>query len=209
MARQSSRTATSNLTTYFMKIADCKLGETVKIKQQKKEGDKYVDLEDINQVEGKFHKAVIRKYQPRANEDAYELKLTLIDSLEGEAYVIGIPFNTVGRSIINRLLGLPKPIGTIKISVWNDRNSNYSKAAVSHNGEKTNWKFSLNEQKKFITETPVKEKGKTVIKKDYYELDMMLIKEVNEHLATSVTPDEMAGKPEDAKVESGSDDLPF
>jgi hypothetical protein len=209
MARGGSK-SDSGLKMFFMKVENVKHGEKIQISQTEVRGEKdYVKLDEtVNQVSGKFHSAKIREWEYKGDVN-YEVRVMLRDSLEGEMYTFICNLsNPIGRSIVNTLLALEKPIGDLLFRVYNDKVTGHSKLYVEHNGAKAGWKYAPADLKQYVSESAVKEKGKTVIRKDYYEHDQFLMKEFLAHVGTSV-PDGMRGDLPGGSTDGPTDDLPF
>jgi hypothetical protein len=207
MARGNSN-STDGLKLFFMNIRGLKAGETVRIEQQESKDGKYVKLEEtVNEVSGKFVEARIRKYEIKG-EEAHELKITLKDVLNGEMYVIGCGINSIGRSIMNSLLGLEKP-EELSIGVYMNKNG-YPAVSVKNNSERADWKYDLAFQNTLIVENTVREKGKTVVRKDYYELDKFLMEEITKKFKVAEKPEKKQQYDEPTpNGPSDDDDLPF
>lgn len=218
MSRGSS-SADANLKLFFMKISGLKEGEKIHIKQTEAKGDKeYVELEEtINKVSGHLHKVEVREYKYK-DEDKQELRVWLKDTLEGEMYCVSVGLNSIGRNIINTLLGLEQPYGELEIRVYNKKDNDMPSVYMEHNGVKTGWKYGPDEIKKYIVENKVTKKGVAKIERDYFKLDEFLLKELNEKVIShfNKTPAKFAEQPAPTKVlaeapsaAAGDDDLPF
>ena len=176
----------SNLKLFFMKITGVKEGEKITIKQSEARGKgNIVELDEtVQDVSGQLTKVEVREYSPKEGEKARELKVWLRDSEAGELYAVGCNMNSIGRSILNTILSLEPPFGELVIRVYNKKEGkNYAAVYITHNGVKVGWKYSLDEQKEHIVETPVKKNGVTKIERDFWELDSFLIKDLNANIA--------------------------
>lgn len=211
----------SDLNLYLMKIAGLKEGEKIHIRQfvptdEKKNGKAvYKELEPIKNVSGDITRAKVRKYEYQG-EDKYEFQVYLKDAEAKELCVLSCNMNSIGRSIINTLLNLDGPKGgRLEVSVWNKKDTGRASVFLKYDGNKVGWKYDMDEQNKYITENKVREKGKEVIRKDYFDLDMFLLKEFQDKFVSQyVTPEQFADKPatggnDEGPDAAGSDDLPF
>lgn len=205
-----------------MKITGLKEGEKITIEQtQAVEKGKHIKLDEtVQDVAGQLHKVEVREYEPRAGEKAKELKIWLKDAQAGEMYAVSCNLNSIGRSIINTILALQEPYGTLMIKVYNKRDTGFPAAYIEHNGEKSGWKYHPKDLTHLIDESPVKKNGVTKIEKDYFRQNEFLINELLANVASklsrvpaqfqdAITTDIGADNlpPEDNT--DGTDDLPF
>lgn len=217
MARGNSEFG--NLKLFFMKITGLKDGEKATIKQTEVVGQKeYRELDEtIQYVSGELVKVESREYEPRAGEKALELKVWLKDEPAGELYIVSVGMNSIGRSILNSILGIQPPYGVLKLSVSNNKKSGRGQVWVEHNGEQAKWKYDWETQKKYIVENSVRKNGQTVVENDYYDLNQFLIKELKAiegnfskapsgELTSDIKPSSEPLAPEGVDE---TDDLPF
>lgn len=213
MARGSSADD-SNLKLFFGKITGLKEGEKVHIKLAEAIGDKKTrELDELcTKLSGKLTNVQIKEREWKG-ENIVNLTFTLKDVLGGEMYMVSVGINHLGRSIINTILGLKKPYGEFEIRVWNGKDG-FPRATILHNDEKTGWKYTIEELKKYVVENTVKKKGVTVVERDYFELDKFLLDDLRTNVIVNFdkTPSKFADK-QPVEVPAGddgaTDDLPF
>jgi len=96
----------------------------------------FVDGEDYTSVTGdiKWVEITEREFNGDKKKSA---KILLTDN--GEAYLLEIRFNILGRNIFNQLLGLDDP-KAVQIGVYKNKKG-YNASYVKQNGESVKWKF--------------------------------------------------------------------
>lgn len=211
----------TNLKLFFMKIRGLKKGETAYIEQVEALGDKKTMKldETISKVSGTLKKVDIHEYEFEGKK-IQEVKLLLTDPLAGEAYLLGVGLNSIGRGIINTLLGLQQPYGNLEVRIYNRKDNNLPAVYIEHNGVKASWKYTPDDvkQKDLIQEYQVPEDGKMVTRKDYFKLHAFLLDELKQNVMPklnaaqpSPTPTQSMSMatPAVAASAEADDDLPF
>lgn len=148
----------------------------------KREGDKIlVDKRtSINRIEGKLSKIDMGSFTYEGKE-IKNYKLYVVKEIKGKniLFILNMNYTQVGRSIINSILGCSKPIDKIYLELYKNA-SGYCSLKMLINGQKSVWKFSIDEQRKKI-ETITNKKGEFV-SNDYSDLDNLLEDNLRDHL---------------------------
>jgi hypothetical protein len=208
--------ADADLQLFFMKIAGLKEGEKVHITQAKptEEKGKYEKLPPVQNVSGDLSQVKVREYEYQG-EKKKELQLWLKDAEAKELCILACNMNSIGRSIVNTLLNLDGPKGgKLDVSVWNKKSDGRAAVFIKYDGEKVGWKYTIDEQNKYIITNELMKKGKKVIEKDYYNLDEFFIAELQKmygNAAPRVAPTfgpPTTTVPEDIANNTIGDDLP-
>jgi hypothetical protein len=140
--------------------------------------------------------------------------------------------SSLGRDLMNRLIQAGNAIGSIiEYSVYTNKKG-YASSSMKINGERAEWKYSIDDLKDLVVENTVVKKGKQSVERDYYAVETKLINELlmiyppkpkddftPVVVLSSTTPAKTAILPEPAKrgakgklaVPAGEedDDLPF
>lgn len=202
-----------------------------------KSSDKYNYL-DESRLSGHLVKIEPKtfKYTKGKQElEGHVIELELYSEDENEIYSINVGWNGLGRSLINCLLGLPRPFsGPIEISLYTNKDG-YPSVSVWENGQLSGFAFPYSEYKDLIYQAEDPLTGKMV--NVYKKVNAMFKKEMEKHLVPAAkensvklsglmsgavvdsTPNEVAESPKDNKepsktpkqkvMDSEDDDLPF
>lgn len=148
----------------------------------KREGDKIlVDKRtSINRIEGRLTKIDMGSFTYEGKE-IKNYKLYIVKEINGKniLFILNMNYTQVGRSIINSILGCNKPIDKIYLELYKNQ-SGYCSLKMLINGQKSVWKYSIDDQRKKI-ETITNKKGEFV-SNDYTELDDLLEDNLRDHL---------------------------
>lgn len=148
----------------------------------KREGDKIlVDKRtSINRIEGKLSKIDMGSFTYEGKE-IKNYKLYIVKEVNGKniLFILNMNYTQVGRSIINSILGCSKPIDKIYLELYKNQ-SGYCSLKMLINGQKSVWKFSIDEQRSHI-EVIKNRKGEWV-SNDYSSLDELLEDNLRTHL---------------------------
>lgn len=225
MARGNSKSAFKGQALYA-KLTGLKDGEQVHFAITKKNeiGDGYVS-------DGS--EKVLAGYLVGAYHDTWSYQGVLRDKCKivlndpnagngGETYYVEFsPSTSIGRSMINSLLGTENFISPVKLSLYNNKDNGRASIGMYIGNDRMNWKYSIEELGKYISETTEKVKdqsGKvaTVTKKNFVELNEFLLNEFKDKIVKKLD-----GGPQ-TRIESQdhndtqvaapaveSDDLPF
>lgn len=225
MARGNSKLSVKGKALYA-KIAGLKEGEQVRFDITKKDdnGTGYVSdgSEKVlsGHLVGAYHDTWT--YQGTLKD---KCKLVLNDpqaGSEGETYYVEFsPATAIGRNIINALLGASNFLSVMKFSLYNNKENGRASIGMYLGNERMNWKYSIDELSKYITETTEKVKdasGKvtTVKKKNLVELNEFFLNEFKEKVvkyfdnAPQVRVEAQdQSETQVAAAPVGEDDLPF
>jgi hypothetical protein len=113
---------------------------------------------------------------------------------EGETYKVEFTAaSSLGRSIINSLLGADNFLAPLTLSLYNNKENGYASVGVYLGGDQAKWKYSIDDQSKYVTTEKKKVKnaeGKLVTQevKNYLELNDFLLKEFKEKVVPMVKP---------------------
>lgn len=207
--------------------------DRIYLSQTTREGDEYVQLENIFRVSGELVEVGVREVTPKKeNVPPYKLiQLTLVDEDEKEVVILESTITSIARNIINSLAGADNLLGELAVSVYNTKEGGHPAVCLWLNKERLDWKYSWEELQKRVKTYKITEGGKEVEKKDFFELNEWLVNEVflkeiaekvqPKDLSTTTAPVETApshpqqelyaqddeGEEEDGNNEE--DDLPF
>lgn len=160
----------------------------------KREGDKILidKRTSINRIEGRLTKIDMGTFTYEGKDiKNFKLYITkeiprvqnkethLLVNQKNILFILNMNYTQVGRSIINSILGCSKPIEKIYLELYKNA-SGYCSLKMLINGQKSVWKFSIDEQRKKI-ETITNKKGEFV-SNDYTELDDLLEDNLRDHL---------------------------
>ena len=172
--------------------------------------DKQVVLTPVKWLQAKFNKVELSTYySEKLQKDVANIKLRLFDD-EWE-YCLSTAFTHLWRSLLNSL-AWENHLWQLTIKIYgkvDDKNIVRPRISVYNDWQMTNWKLSIEEQKKYIE--PIKNKKWETISNDYSELDEKLIWFIDEINAkakykTVADAEKMIDEAIHAPVE---DDLPF
>jgi len=148
----------------------------------KREGDKILidKRTSINRIEGRLTKIDMGSFTYEG-KDIKNFKLYIVKEVNQKniLFILNMNYTQVGRSIINSLLGHTKAIDKIYLELYKNA-SGYCSLKMLINGQKSVWKFSIDEQRKKI-ETITNKKGEFV-SNDYSDLDNLLEDNLRDHL---------------------------
>jgi len=226
---------TQNGKLFFLSVKGLKEGEKVYIKQVEAKGKKdngdniLVDHPNVNDVGGQVHKieTVMREWEGVVKPS---IVIWLKDLQADEMVRLQCGMNKIGRSIINSLASIEGNLGNVSISVYNSKKPNkYGKTggaavSVAHNGQKIGWKYSADEQKKYVKVGSTRVRGtdgKMIDKEtfDNLELDEFFLNiwntEIKNKVQTITSPSDSSfpapaateGPKDD--TDATGDDLPF
>lgn len=224
MGRGNSKSAIKGEALYA-KLTGLKEGEQVRfdITKKNKNGDGY--LSDGSEkvlsgfLVGAYHDTWT--YQGVLKD---KCKIVLNDpnaGTEGETYYVEFsPSTSIGRGIINALLGTTNYISAVKLSLYNNKDNGRASIGMYIGNERMNWKYTVDELNKYVSETTEKVKdasGKvtTVTKKNFIELNEFLLNEFKEKVVKYFdNGPKVSVEPQDhnetqAAATTASDDLPF
>jgi hypothetical protein len=212
MARGNG-TGESDLKLIFMNITGLKEGENIRMTQTESVDSKYVDLtETVTNVSGELVNVKIKSHQWK-DKTIEEVQVWLKDEKAGELCAVSVGMNSIGRNLINVLLGLQAPYGNLELRVYNKKKDGRPALYMEHNAVRVGWKYTPEEMKKYVVENTVRKDGKTTIERDYFDLNKFLLKELTENVLPKFNkmPAQFADKQEapPATVPAGDDDLPF
>jgi len=180
---------------YYAKISGLKDGEQVHFELSSKNPD------GSKKVDGQEKKLTGLLVSAKHRQDTYQnqvydkIVLILNDpqaGKDGESYYISVNAATgIGRNIINSLLNSDAFVAPLSISLYNSKEGGYPNVGMYLGGERLMWKYSIEEQSKYISTTKEKVKdasGKVVTKdkKNYLELNEFLLKEFKEKVVPAV-----------------------
>ena len=160
----------------------------------------------IQTIDGDLIKIELDSYTYE-NKEIKTIKLHIKKMLGEKSvlFIISSSFTQVARSMMNSLLGCKVAVEKVNITLYINH-SGYTSVKFSINGKKSEWLYSIAEQKKFV-ETITNKKGEFV-SNDYSDLDDVFVEKMREHLIV-LFPDgdnikfvEEALKEEEAKLES-------
>lgn len=224
MARGSQSTAYQG-SLYYAKVSGLKEGEKVHFELTSKnpDGSKKVDGQE-NKLTGLLVSAKHRQdtYQGQVYD---KIVLILNDpqaGKNGESYYISVNSSTgIGRNIMNSLLSTDTFVAPLSISLYNSKEGGYPNVGMYLGGERLPWKYSIEEQSKYISTTKEKVKdasGKVVTKdkKNYLELNEFLLNQFKEKVIPAVnsTPRtshsyETSSASEGTQMASSDDKMPW
>lgn len=148
----------------------------------KREGDKILidKRTSINRIEGRLTKIDMGSFIYEG-KDIKNFKLYIVKEINQKniLFILNMNYTQVGRSIINSLLGHTKAIDKIYLELYKNA-SGYCSLKMLVNGEKSVWRYSINDQRKHI-ETITNKRGE-FISNDYSSLDDLLEQDLREHL---------------------------
>jgi len=164
---------------YFVKM---KTKDLAYFEFSKKIGDKiHKDTRTtISTIEGKPTKIELGSYTFE-NKEVKTLKISLnkVINEKNVLFIISTSFTQSARAIINALLGCKEPLEHVNITVYKNA-AGYTSVKMSINKKKSEWKYSIDEQRKHI-ETIKNKKGEFV-SNDYSDLDELFNDELQNHL---------------------------
>lgn len=225
MARGNSKSAIKGQALYA-KLTGLKEGEQVRFDITKKSpsGEGYVSdgSEKIltGYLVGAFHDTWTFQ---GVLKDKCKIVLNDPDSgTDGETYYVEFsPATSIGRGIINALLGTENYTSPIKLSLYNNKDNGRASIGMYIGNERMNWKYGSGDLNKYVSETTEKVKdssGKvtTVTKKNFIELNEFLLNEFKTKVVTKfeggINAKIKASDNTDTQVASTSEsdnDLPF
>jgi len=134
----------------------------------------------IQTIDGNLAKIELGSYTYE-NKEIKTIKLHLTKTIKDKniLFIISSSYTQVARSIMNSLLGCQEAIEKLNITLYLNQ-SGYTSVKMSINGKKSEWYFSIDEQKKYI-ETLKNKKGEFV-SNDYSDLDDLFTDKLREHL---------------------------
>lgn len=185
----------------------------------KKSGDQYITnpRKDVNSLGGLLKKVEIGSYT-YLGEEKKTFKLHIVVEIGDKKYlyIISSSYTQVGRTIVNCILDINKPIERIHITLTSK--DGFTNATVSINGEAAKWKDNSSGPGKYTRQelskyTPVvlHPKTKKPLPTDYTDLNEFLETELINHLSVilpheehrKITPDKSD------KVEEPTDESTF
>lgn len=141
---------------------------------------------------------------------------------DGETYYVEFsPSTSIGRGIINALLGTDNYISPVKLSLYNNKDTGRASIGMYVGSERMNWKHTIEQLNKYVSETTEKVKdasGKvtSVTKKNYIELNEFLLNEFKTKIVSKFeggnqarVESQDAGDTQVAATTNGDDELPF
>ena len=185
---------TSSNNAYWIKIRGLKKGEPEAYFEVKK-GE---DLQTASYVEGHITKLEASGYEFEG-KFRNTFNLTLQDD-EG-SYILQSAFTNIGRTILNSLAGAEQ-LGDIKLSLYINKKG-FKSVWVENNGERTEWKYPIDEQMDMVEE--VKNKAGEVLQKDYSALEQFYIDTVIPKIANKLDIVQQVEQVEEREDE----DIPF
>jgi hypothetical protein len=180
MARKSQAKSNNDFAKILCQIKGLKHGDEARIEMIEN-----YDTEDQATtveygVEGLLVGIMDKTYEHN-DEEIRQFMLILEDADTEEVFFLKCGMNGVGRDIINALAGTNE-LGTLDISVFNDKKSGYAKVRVLNNREKTDWGWHPRDDAEWADKIAIstkkkKVKGKMVdvTERDYTELNDWLI----------------------------------
>lgn len=147
-------------------------------------------LTPVKWLQGYFEKVELSTYHSDAlDKDVENINIYLWD--KDWEYRLSTAWTTVWRSLLNTL-AWEKELGELTIKVYGKEKDGKIRARVSlyNNWQMTNWKLSVEEQKKLIE--PITKKDWTFVSNDYSELDNTLkwfIEEINKKASKVKDPE--------------------
>jgi len=195
---------------YYAKVKGMKEGEQVHFHLSAKKPDG--TIEDIGQEKKLTGMLVSAKHRQDTYQGQVYDKISIILSDSGagdggESYYISVNAATgIGRSIINSLLSTDKYVAPITISLYNTKDGGYPNVGMYYGGDRMNWKYSMEDQAKYVSVTKEKVKdasGKVVTKdkKNYLELNEFLLNEFKGKVIPAVS----AGRPQRTETMESSE----
>ncbi len=142
---------------------------------EQKKGNDYVEIKKVQWMSGWLSGAKTGSYEYEG-KPVKTFELTLEDGIE--KYVFQSSYNGLSRSLINSLLSTVN-YGTLKISVYTSKKG-YKSIGVELNGERLQWKYSIDEFKAKTKE--IKDEEGEIIKISYKELDAWLEEEFKKNV---------------------------
>lgn len=174
-----------NLKLFFLKVKGLKAGETIHMIQEQSNGKgvkptllvkENGDPDTIRNISGVLEGVFIRENEYQG-DTIRELKVVLADEAAQERYIVGVGMNSISRDIMNRLISGNLKGKVIEISVYmNDKG--YPAVSVKANGERVDWKYSIDDLKPLVVENTVVKKGKQSVERDHYAVEQKLIDEL-------------------------------
>lgn len=134
----------------------------------------------IQTIEGKPNRIELGSYTYENKEiKTFKLYLHKVINEKNILFIISSSFTQAARAIMNALLGCSKPLEHVNITLYKN-GGGYTSVKMSINKKKSEWKYSVDEQRKHI-ETIKNKKGEFV-SNDYSELDELFEEKMREHL---------------------------
>lgn len=141
----AKNTANKSVTYLKLKAKTSETDLTPVFAKQEKEDGHYVITETFNSVDGYLKEITSETYEYEG-ETKHKCKMKFADK-GGEITFVESNFNNLLYGILNSFLGAP--MGFVEIQVWlskeRDNGKRYASAAVKNNGQKTEWKFKIDE----------------------------------------------------------------
>jgi hypothetical protein len=183
MARGSQKRSNNNFHKVFCQIKGLAKGDNIRIEMNEPDEEGNDNITYEQSVEGKLVAIKDASYEYEG-ETVPQFMLIMEDADAEEVYFVKCNMNSIGRQIINSLAGT-NDIGTVEISVWNDKESGYTKCYVTNNGERTEWGWHPRDDEEWtskIIQNTVKKKVKgkmtEITEKDYYDLNEWLLNDI-------------------------------
>lgn len=189
---------------YFVKIQGLKKGsDKVYFEVQKKDAEgNYVIVATPWGLKGNLDNIKVEKFQYDGQE---QTKFKLVMSSEDDLYFLTLGNNKISRTIFN-CLASAELIGEISMGLYNN-DKGYPAIWVKNDGEKLDWKYSLDELNKKVDVQEMKN-GKKIY--DASELEEFFEKEVVKNITSKLSPKMEQPKPvASQEEEEEDDDLPF
>lgn len=129
----------------FAKLKINKETDTPVFYKVEKKGDQWVETQSFNKAEG-FLKGIKVETYTWENKEKMSMKITLQEQSSDEQIIITAGFNNATRSMLNSIAGCEK-IGLLelKCAKWGKGEKKYPTIFVSNNGQKTAWKYRMDE----------------------------------------------------------------
>lgn len=144
--------------------------------------DKY-DYPDESKLAGHLIKITPKtfKYTKGKQElEGHAIELELFAEDVNEIYSISVGWSSLGRGLLNCLLGLPRPFpGPIEISLYTNKEG-YASVSVWENGQMSGFAFPYDDYKDLIYQAEDPSTGKMV--NVYKKVNAMFKKEMEKHL---------------------------
>lgn len=131
-------------------------------------------------IDGEVEKMEMGEYTYE-NKEIKTLKIHLKKRIKEKTvlFILNLSYTQTTRSIINSLLACNKPITRLCIVLYKNA-AGFSSVKMTINGERAEWKYSIEEMKKHIDKI-VNKKGE-FISNDYSELDELFFSALRKHL---------------------------
>lgn len=131
---------------------------------------------------------------------------------DGETYRIEVTVaSSLGRSIINSLLGADNFLAPLTLSLYNNKKNGYASVGVYLGGDTAKWKYTVEEQAKYVTLEKKKQKDATTGKlvnvevKNYLELNDFFLTEFKNNVVPKVKPAPSGGYAKSQSLDQEAD----